>query len=70
MGYLFLRDEARALTDDEQKEVLKLHRYFAHRSGAKLWEKEGSERIRTCSKITAKELPKDLLPDGWRSRFS
>ena len=26
------------LTDEEKKEVLKLHRYFAHRSGRKLWE--------------------------------
>ena len=26
------------LTDAEEKEILKLHRYFAHRSGDKLWE--------------------------------
>ena len=33
----FSEDEAKELTEAEQKEVLKLHRYFAHRSGAKLW---------------------------------
>ena len=26
------------LTDEEKKEILKLHKYFAHRNGAKLWE--------------------------------
>ena len=27
-----------ALTEEEKKEIFKLHRYFAHRSGQKLWE--------------------------------
>ena len=30
--------EADKLTENERKEVLKLHRYFAHRNGKKLWE--------------------------------
>ena len=30
--------EAKELTDSEKKEVLKLHKYFAHRKGIKLWE--------------------------------
>ena len=31
-------DDQRELTENEKKEVLKLHKYFAHRSGRKLWE--------------------------------
>ena len=30
--------DEKELTEEEEKEVLKLHRYFAHRSGRKLWE--------------------------------
>lgn len=35
---LFSEDDVKELTETEKKEVLKLHRYFAHRSGRKLWE--------------------------------
>ena len=35
---LFSEKDAKELTDEEQKEILKLHRYFAHRSGNRLWE--------------------------------
>ena len=35
---LLCEDEANELTKSEKQEVLKLHRYFAHRSGHKLWE--------------------------------
>ena len=31
------RDE-KELTETEKKEIVKLHRYFAHRSGSKLWD--------------------------------
>ena len=31
-------DSQRELSKEEEKELLKLHRYFAHRSGPKLWE--------------------------------
>ena len=31
-------DDEKDLTEAEEKEILKLHRYFAHRSGSKLWE--------------------------------
>ena len=32
-------DTADELTDDEKKEILKLHKYFAHRNARKLWDK-------------------------------
>ena len=35
---LLSEDTKTELTEPEKKEVLKLHRYFAHRSGRKLWE--------------------------------
>ena len=35
---LFSNGNDKELTDAEQKEILKLHRYFAHRGGQKLWE--------------------------------
>ena len=35
---LFSDDEETELTEEEKKEVLKLHRYFAHRSGQKHWQ--------------------------------
>ena len=31
-------DTADELTDDEKKEILKLHKYFAHRNARKLWD--------------------------------
>ena len=31
-------DDKKELSDEEKNEVLKLHKYFAHRSGRKLWE--------------------------------
>ena len=31
-------DDSKDLTAEEKNEVLKLHKYFAHRSGRKLWE--------------------------------
>ena len=30
--------EEKDLTEAEEKEILKFHRYFAHRSGSKLWD--------------------------------
>ena len=35
---LLMETDESDLTDEEKREVLKLHRYFAHRSGRKLWE--------------------------------
>ena len=35
---LLCEDDANELTNSEKKEVLKLHKYFAHRNGRKLWE--------------------------------
>ena len=35
---LFSDDEKTKLTETEKKEIIKLHKYFAHRSGQKLWE--------------------------------
>ena len=35
---LFSENDESALTQQEEKEISKLHRYFAHRSGQKLWE--------------------------------
>ena len=35
---LLSEHEEGALTEEEKKEIFKLHRYFAHRSGQKLWE--------------------------------
>ena len=35
---LLSEDEGKELTKMEKEEVLKLHRYFAHRNGRKLWE--------------------------------
>ena len=31
-------DDAKELTTDEKKEILKLHKYFAHRNARKLWD--------------------------------
>ena len=30
--------DEKCLTKEEKKDILKLHKYFAHRSGKKLWE--------------------------------
>ena len=35
---LFSDNDGKELSIEEEKEILKLHRYFAHRSGRKLWE--------------------------------
>ena len=35
---LLSEDDANDLTEEEKNEVLKFHRYFAHRSGHKLWQ--------------------------------
>jgi hypothetical protein len=35
---LLSENDESALTQEEEKEISKLHRYFAHRSGQKLWE--------------------------------
>ena len=35
---LLVDDDASGLSQDEEKEILKLHKYFAHRSGQKLWQ--------------------------------
>ena len=35
---LLSETEAKDLTESEKKEVLKLHKYFAHRKGNKLWD--------------------------------
>ena len=35
---LLTEDDSKELSDDDKKEVLKLHKYFAHRSGEKLWQ--------------------------------
>ena len=31
-------DDPKELNEQEKKELLKLHKYFAHRNGSKLWE--------------------------------
>ena len=35
---LFTENDAKELTKSEKEEVIKLHKYFAHRNGRKLWE--------------------------------
>ena len=35
---LLTEDDESGLTEQEKKEVLKLHKYFAHRNGQKLWQ--------------------------------
>ena len=35
---LLTEDDESGLTEEEKKEILKLHKYFAHRNGQKLWQ--------------------------------
>ena len=53
-------DDVRELTEEEKKEVLKLHKYFAHRNARKLWENllQPSGRLKGKKKLIMDFLDK------------
>ena len=56
----YSEDEVKDLTEEEQKEVLKLHKYFAHRNARKLWENllQPSGRLKGKKKLIMDFLDK------------
>ena len=58
---LFLcEDEVKTLTEEEKKELLKLHKYFAHRNASKLWENllQPAGRLKGKKKLVIEFLEK------------
>ena len=53
-------DDSKELTQEEEKEVLKLHKYFAHRNARKLWDNllQPSGRLKGKKRLVAELLDK------------
>ena len=53
-------DDGKELSDSEKKEILKLHKFFAHRNGRKLWDNllQPSGRLRGKKRLVVDFLDK------------